>query len=96
MLTVLVKKKCFDVRINSISIIVLKVLTLNEKGLWLKTVNWTEGEAGVIGTVYTNDEGTSPENLGRETAEIMVKKLALEILTEKLADEMLNEQNKNK
>ena len=62
---------------------------MNEKGLWLKNVNWTEGEAGVIGPVFTNDEDTSLEE--RETAEIMAKKLALEILTKKLADEMLNE-----
>ena len=68
-----------------------KVLTLNEKGLWLKNVNWTEGEAGDIGPVFTDEDTSLGE---RETAEIMAKKLALEILTKKLADEMLKEQHK--
>ena len=57
---------------------VLQVLLMNEKGLWLKTLSFTDASDD-IGTVYTRDEED-------DTAEKLAGKMAIEMLKEYLSD----------
>ena len=58
-------------------ICVLQVLLANEKGLWLKTLSFTDASDD-IGTVYTRDEE-------EDTAEKLAEKMAIEMLKEYLS-----------